>query len=284
METSVQPILCCIGDEVAGEPTQFLMERAFAAARLDWHVITVQVPADELTVAVAGIRAMRFSALRFLRSFQRTGPHELGATDDSLAYIGKATSAMRCGDLWIAWHNWGRGLIETLRESLPLDQCLIWSIGDSPEVRSALVAAAESPPAAWLRTGQINSDRPPDIALPATEEPIPESPTGMITILSERISQLGGSQRSLIYVGEADSATLDVLAAAQPDQDCGLVLVSDLPGSRRKLSEHWKCGPTRVISRSDLAVAAEAYDFRRWTERAPALETMRDAYEEYTDF
>ncbi|MBT3891830.1 MAG: shikimate dehydrogenase, partial [Planctomycetaceae bacterium] len=37
-----------MGNPVAGNPSQFMMERAFAAGNLDWRYLTLQVPEGNL--------------------------------------------------------------------------------------------------------------------------------------------------------------------------------------------------------------------------------------------
>lgn len=39
-----------------------------------------------------------------------------------------------------------------------------------------------------------------------------------------------------------------------------------------------------VVSPADLAVAAEAYDFYRWTNKRIESSVLRDAYDEFCDF
>ena len=40
---SQQDVCCLIGDPVAGNPTQYMLEKAFDAARLDWRFLTFEV-------------------------------------------------------------------------------------------------------------------------------------------------------------------------------------------------------------------------------------------------
>jgi len=59
-DASLQPILVLLGDPVAGNPTQFMMEKAFAQLQLDYRFLSVEVSPDHLAAAVAGIDAMGF--------------------------------------------------------------------------------------------------------------------------------------------------------------------------------------------------------------------------------
>src|SRR5436190_807767 len=56
--TSDQEFLCCLGKPVAGNPTQYMMEKAFEAAGLDWRYLTCEVPPEKLADAMRGLRAL----------------------------------------------------------------------------------------------------------------------------------------------------------------------------------------------------------------------------------
>ncbi|WP_162006651.1 hypothetical protein [Roseimaritima sediminicola] len=59
-DSAVQPIACVLGHPIAGNPTQFAVERALAAADIDWRFLSLDVTAEDLPAAVAGMRAMGF--------------------------------------------------------------------------------------------------------------------------------------------------------------------------------------------------------------------------------
>jgi shikimate dehydrogenase len=54
----LQCLVGVFGDPVAENPTQAMVEPAFADMGLDWRYLTVQVPADRLGDAVRGAVAM----------------------------------------------------------------------------------------------------------------------------------------------------------------------------------------------------------------------------------
>lgn len=58
--SSLQEIVGCLGHPIAGNPTQFIFERAFAEAGVDARCLTLDVPPDRLAAAVEGMRAMGF--------------------------------------------------------------------------------------------------------------------------------------------------------------------------------------------------------------------------------
>jgi shikimate dehydrogenase len=76
----VQPLIGCLGYPVAGNATQFVMERAFQSLGLDWRAFTAEVSPEELLDAVRGARAMHFAGLALFQPHQ----HSLLTWCDSL--------------------------------------------------------------------------------------------------------------------------------------------------------------------------------------------------------
>ena len=115
-EKPIEDIVCCMGQPVAGNPTQFIMERAFEAAGLDWRYLTLEVPAEQLATAVAGMRAMGFRGGNF------TIPHKVAVIQylDGLSQAAELMGAVNCvntraGQL-IGENTDGKGFVASLRE------------------------------------------------------------------------------------------------------------------------------------------------------------------------
>lgn len=84
-----------------------MIERAISATEADWPPITAEVTAEELQIALAGMFAMKFMAVRFFPSLQVHALEQLGGADEQLQFIGAITSAARTAVGWQAWHHWG---------------------------------------------------------------------------------------------------------------------------------------------------------------------------------
>ncbi len=113
---SLQSIVCCMGQPVAGNPTQFMMERAFSAAGLDWRYLTLEVSPENLEAAVQGMRAMGFKGANF------TLPHKVCVIPllDGLSPAAEKMGAVNCvqrveGKL-IGENTDGKGFVQSLRE------------------------------------------------------------------------------------------------------------------------------------------------------------------------
>jgi len=52
-----------MGDPIAGNPTQYMLEKAFGAARLEWRFLTFEVPPLEFEGALRGARIFGFNGI-----------------------------------------------------------------------------------------------------------------------------------------------------------------------------------------------------------------------------
>ncbi len=104
-----------MGQPVAGNPTQYMMEKAFVAAGIDWRYLTLEVPPEQLADAVGGMRAMGFRGGNF------TVPHKVAvvALLDGLSQAAEKIGAVNCvnsvdGKL-IGENTDGKGFLQSLR-------------------------------------------------------------------------------------------------------------------------------------------------------------------------
>jgi shikimate dehydrogenase len=112
---ALQEICCCFGQPVAGNPTQYMMERAFAQLGLDWRYLTLEVAPQDLGDAVRGMRAMGF------RGGNVTKPHKV----EVIQYLDRASAAAglmgavncitRDGRELVGENTDGKGFVQSLR-------------------------------------------------------------------------------------------------------------------------------------------------------------------------
>jgi shikimate dehydrogenase len=117
MSSISQEVVCCLGQPVAGNPTQYMMEKAFAAAGLDWRYLTCEVPPEMLADAMKGIRALGFKGANF------TIPHKVAVIEhlDELSQAAELMGAVNCvnrvGDKLVGENTDGKGFYQSLREA-----------------------------------------------------------------------------------------------------------------------------------------------------------------------
>jgi shikimate dehydrogenase len=113
--SSLQEIVCVFGQPVAGNPTQYMMEKAFAQQGLDWRYLTLEVSPEDLRDAVKGMRAMGF------RGGNITKPHKVAVVElldrlrESAALMGAVNCIVREGRELVGENTDGKGFVESLR-------------------------------------------------------------------------------------------------------------------------------------------------------------------------
>lgn len=113
---AIQEIVAVFGQPVAGNPTQYMMEKAFAQLGLDWRYLTLEVAPQNLADAVRGMRAMGF------RGCNLTIPHKveviqyLDGTSEAATLMGAVNCVNRVGDKLIGENTDGKGFVQSLKE------------------------------------------------------------------------------------------------------------------------------------------------------------------------
>lgn len=144
---AIQDIVSCMGQPVAGNPTQFMMERAFAAAGLEWRYLTLEVSPAQLPDAVRGMRAMGFRGGNF------TIPHKVAVVPllDGLTPSAELMGAVNCvyrqQDKLIGDNTDGKGFVKSLRDITDPAAKEIVILGAGGAARAIAVELALTKPA-----------------------------------------------------------------------------------------------------------------------------------------
>lgn len=180
----LQEIVCCMGQPVAGNPTQFMMERAFAAARLDWRYLTLEVAPEQLADAVRGMRAMGFRGGNF------TIPHKVAVTKllDGLSPAAELMGAVNCvyreGERLLGENTDGKGFLQSLR-----------TLTDPQDKRVAILGAGGAARAIAVELGLA---RPAEIVV---VNRTPERGRELVELLTQRVP---APARFVEWTGEYD--------------------------------------------------------------------------------
>jgi shikimate dehydrogenase len=112
---AIQEVVAVFGQPVAGNPTQYMMEKAFAQVGLDWRYLTLEIAPDDLADAIRGMRAMGF------RGCNLTVPHKvevlkyLDRTSEAATLMGAVNCVNRVGEELVGENTDGKGFVQSLR-------------------------------------------------------------------------------------------------------------------------------------------------------------------------
>ncbi len=137
-----QELTGVFGFPVAENPTQAMMEPAFAALGLSWRYLTVEVKPENLGAAVRGARAMQW------RGFNCTIPHKIAVIEhlDRLSPAAEAIGAVNCvsinkGEL-SGDNTDGKGFLESVAAVRPVAGLSVVILGAGGAARAIAVELA----------------------------------------------------------------------------------------------------------------------------------------------
>jgi shikimate dehydrogenase len=280
MSASLQEFVCCLGQPVAGNPTQYMMEKAFAAAGLDWRYLTCEVPPEKLTDAMRGLRALGFKGANF------TIPHKVAVIPhlDSLSPAAGVMGAVNCmnrvADKLIGENTDGKGFYQSLREACDPAGLSIVVLGAGGAARAIAVELALAG-AGELTVVNRAPDRGQalvDLLAQRTsvkaefvplvgDYPIPD--TAAIFINATSIGLGDSSARVPVVV---DSLRPDLIVADAIFNPPQTWLI-------RTAADHG----CRTIDGLGMLVNQAAISFKIWTGIEPDANVMRDALEEFLE-
>lgn len=275
MEANTQPVLCCLGDSVAGKPTQFLMERQFAALGLDWRAMTAEVSPEDVHDALSGVRALKFQAVRFFPTLSRRVPDVFFPGEPAAAFIGEFTSAALNSAGWQGWHHLGFGIGQRIGQQTNWSNCVCWLHGDSIRTRSMYVASSDFPSKLVVWT-----DAPENIPeTVAVQRPIE---TQELVAVVDRMDSVLAPEDGIALIAEPESLTPEVVDVVERLLQSHRVMMS-VPGETSD-ALHDVQERLVVVAEDDVLIACDEYDFERWTHRRADSSLFREALDEYCDF
>ena len=273
-----------MGDPIAGNPTQYMLEKAFAIADLDWRFLTFEVSAADFEAALKGARIFEF------RGIMLAPPHrgEVHRLLESVTDAARLSGQVNC----IEQHNGGlRGLntegqaLKRLVESkVPFQgvKAVILGAGRTAKSMSAALALGgaarvehicDKPEQAEPLVENLRND-PQTAGVEQKISPWPEK--GSMVTIAEDVRLLVNATP----VGRNDpSATQPINIEKLPAELVVVDMVYNPPGTRL-VREARKRG-LHVVDGLTLHVEQAAVAFEIWTGKKPDREAMREAVEEF---
>lgn len=278
--SSLQEIVTCMGQPVAGNPTQYMMEKAFAAAGLDWRYLTLEVSPESLGDALRGIRAMGFRGGNF------TIPHKVAVIEhlDGLSPAAELMGAVNCvnrveGKL-IGENTDGKGFVQSLR-----------GVTDPTGKRVVILGAGGAARAIAVELGLAGAAEITVVNRSAARG------QELVALLNERVHTnaalvvLAGDYEvspeaeilinaTSIGLGAADARVPLAVESLRPE-----LIVADVifnPPQTRLLRDAAERGCT-TLDGLGMLVNQAVIGFRIWTGIDPDASAMREALEEFLE-
>lgn len=112
---ALQDVVALLGCPAAGNPAQYLFERAIEATGIDCRFLTFDVPPDRLADALAGVSAMGFRGCLLSGPLRSAAAGLLGSLTPTAAFSGGVNLVERQAETLVGHMTEGRGVVESLR-------------------------------------------------------------------------------------------------------------------------------------------------------------------------
>jgi shikimate dehydrogenase len=268
-----------IAKPVAGNPTHYLIEQAFAHKGLDWRFMTFEVEPERLGDAMRGIRALGFHGVKIGEPFHETVIEHLDELTKTARDSGSVNLITTEGERLVGDSTEGLALVELIRRVITLDGKRAMIVGAGRVARAIAVALA----AAGVSTITVASRKA-------------ESGRKLAELIQERtgvpatLVELGGGTIAV----EPDVAVLiNATSLGMEDPAAKLPLDANSFGSKMVVvdvayntSRTWLTQQAaergcRIIDGLSLYVEQTALAVRAWTGISPDTVSMREAAEEF---
>jgi len=286
----LQPLVACLGNPVAGNPTQFVMSRIARDAELDWRFFTSEVDPDQFETAFRGIQALGMAGVAILAPFQeRVLPLLDTATEAALAMGG--ASIARCeGASWIGDHTLGQAIVQLLQSRfasigpgedpvLAPQSIAVWGSGAIAKSVQYSLPALDGDFTLFacgdVRPEASSSDpvHPGPLVDFKTFDDMLQLERPIRALIVEDASAMMRSRRSRM------AKVLPKLAWAS--RPLCVLLHGRSIGDHLEIGE-WLAGrEVDVADEVELMAHHAAVDFHFWTGQEPNLELIRESLEEY---
>ncbi|NOY30791.1 MAG: shikimate dehydrogenase [Planctomycetes bacterium] len=124
-----QDVCCLIGEPVAGNPTQYMLEKAFEAARLDWRFLTFEVSPLELEGALRGVRIFGFHGLMLAPPHRSRVQPYLEELGDAARISGQVNCIQQKEGRLHGYNTEGRALRQLLEQAGSLKDARVTILG-----------------------------------------------------------------------------------------------------------------------------------------------------------
>lgn len=279
-DSPLQPILALLGQPIAVNPSQYMIEKAFAHHTLDWRYLTVEVAAEQLEDAIRGMRAMGFAGGNVAEPHKETVLAHLDRLTDAAALCGVVNSIRReAGDL-IGDNTEGQALIAAVEPSVEIAGARAVVLGTGKMARAAVAAMAQAGVGELMLLGR-DEGRLREVADRFSQKIQPL----LTPVVWHDPFALPAETNLLVNattIGRQDPEAIVPLVPETLLPEMTVVDATINPPETHLIREASDRGCT-VIDGLALFIGHTAIDLKLWTDVQPERSVLREAVEEFLE-
>ena len=270
---------CLIANPVAGNPTHYLVEQAFAHQGLDWRFMSFEVEPERLGDAMRGLRALGFHGVKVGEPFQEAAIEHLDELTDAARRCGSVNCVTAEGERFVGDNTEGAAFVELVRQHINPVGRPAMVIGAGRLGRAIALALADA-----VMTGITVVSRNATAGQQLVELIQQQTAaTSSFTPLSGEPIALEPESALLVNATSLGTANPDAKLPLKVDSLGPKLIVADVAynASRTWLTQQAAERGCRIIDGLSLYVEQTALALRTWTGVAPDTVAMREAAEEF---
>lgn len=278
--SAIQEIVAVLGCPAAGDPTQYVFERAVQESGLDWRFVTFDVPLERAEDAIRGIKALGCRGCVLTGPLRQAALAQVDSASPSATFAGAVSMIDRQAGALVGHMTDGRAALEVIRTHFDPANASVFLLGAGPSAAAIALelALAGSRELLLANRSQERSN--------AFAERLAGVGNGIAirTVPIERGKPLSipedvGLVVSAIPVADRlPNAPVLVVEGLRPD-----MVVADFgigTGASPMLEQAAKAGAC-LIDGIEIRCMRTAIDFKHWTGLEADTDLLREALEEF---
>jgi len=270
---------CLIGFPVAGNPTHYIVEQAFAHKGLDWRFMTFEVTPEALGDAMRGVRALGFRGVKIAEPHQETVLDHVDELTDQAKLCGSVNCVTAEDDRLVGDNTEGKALVELVRGHANVSGRDALVVGSGRLARAIAVGLAQAGMAAI--TIASRSEAPGRKLADVIENKTPASASW----IALGKAPLAVAPEVAVLVNATSASTADPMAPLPLDfeaADPRLVVADVAYNTARTWLTRQATGSGRpIVDGVQLYVQHTAIALRTWTGVDLDATVMHEAAEEF---
>jgi shikimate dehydrogenase len=270
---------CLIANPVAGNPTHYLVEQAFAHKGLDWRFMTFEVEPERLGDAIRGIRALGFRGVKVAEPFQESAIEHLDDLSERARRCGSVNVIVAEGDRLTGDNTEGLALVELIRQAIEPAGLRAMVIGAGRVARAIAVALADAGATSITIASRNATTGQRLVELIQQQTSAPAS----FVDLSSGTLAIEPDIAVLVNATSLGMADAEAKLSLDPNSFGPQLVVADVAytTTRTWLTQQAVGRGCRIIDGLALYVEQTALAIRTWTGTMPNAAAMREAAEEF---
>jgi shikimate dehydrogenase len=276
----IQPVLALLGHPVAGNPTQYMVEKAFQHHELDWEYISLDVTADELGDALRGMRSLGFRGGNLIDPHKQTAIQYLNRISPTAEMIGAVNCILREERQLVGENTEGKAFLEALRRRTDPAHKQVVLLGAGRLARAIAVELSQAKAAAITVVSRseaagrhlvdlLTSRLGTSASLVVWEGDYGVAPETQVVVNATSLGTGDDQARVPVRIETLSPDMLVADATANPPQTWLI----------RQAAERG----VKTIDGLEIFIAQTAINFRLWTGVDPDLTVLREAVEEFLE-